>query len=126
MLTVLSRVPDLRHRRRAAFTVGALEPKFFQRLSELLERPDLAERQYDQDQEALAGELAGIFASRTLDAWLDHFADEDVCVGPVWTRDEAAAVFGSGDAPGELPLGAHTEAWRQELGLGPSQAERGR
>ena len=49
----------------------------------------------------------------TLEDWLDHFGDEDVCVGPVWTRDEAAAAFGSGDAPVEVPLGAHTEAWRQ-------------
>ena len=104
-------------------TVGALEPKFFQRLCGLLGRPDLADladRQYDEDQEALAAELAGIFVSRTLDAWLDHFGDEDVCVGPVWTREEAAAVFGSGDASVEVPLGTHTEAWQQELGLGAS------
>ena len=35
-------------------TVGALEPKFFRRLCELVGRPDLAERQYDDDQDALA------------------------------------------------------------------------
>ena len=34
-------------------TVAALEPKFFVRLCELLARPELAERQYDDDQEAL-------------------------------------------------------------------------
>ena len=61
-----------------------------------------------------------IFASRHLDAWLDHFGDEDVCVGPVWTRDEAALAFGSADTPVEVPLGAHTEAWRRELGLSGS------
>jgi crotonobetainyl-CoA:carnitine CoA-transferase CaiB-like acyl-CoA transferase len=99
-------------------TVGALEPKFFRRLCELIDRPDLAERQYDVDQDALAVDLAGIFASRTLDDWLTHFGDEDVCVGPVWTREEAAAEFGSDAQPDGVPLGADTEAWRRELGVG--------
>ena len=98
-------------------TVGALEPKFFRRLCELLDRVDLADRQYDEDQDALAAELASIFATRSLADWLAHFGDEDVCVGPVWTREEAAASFGSPDAPPEVPLGAHTEAWRRELGM---------
>jgi crotonobetainyl-CoA:carnitine CoA-transferase CaiB-like acyl-CoA transferase len=100
-----------------ALTVGALEPKFFRRLCELLERPDLAERQYDADQEALAAELATLFGSRGLDAWLEHFGDEDVCVGPVWSREEAAAELGSPGAVEEVPRGVHTDAWRRELGL---------
>jgi len=99
-------------------TVGALEPKFFRRLCEVTERPGLAERQYDGDQDALARELAAIFASRTLGDWLALFEGEDVCVGPVWTREEAAAELGT-EAPAEVvPLGAHTDAWRRELGLG--------
>jgi crotonobetainyl-CoA:carnitine CoA-transferase CaiB-like acyl-CoA transferase len=96
-------------------TVGALEPRFFRRLTELLERPELGSRQYDEDQEALASELAAAFRVRDLAGWLKHFGDEDVCVGPVWTREEAANVFGSRDAPVEVPLGAHTELWRREL-----------
>jgi crotonobetainyl-CoA:carnitine CoA-transferase CaiB-like acyl-CoA transferase len=98
-------------------TVGALEPKFFRRLCELVERPDLAERQYEAAQDALAGELAAIFVTRDLAGWLALFGDEDVCVGPVATREEAAAAFGSLDHPEEVPLGAHTEAWRRELGF---------
>jgi alpha-methylacyl-CoA racemase len=98
-------------------TVGALEPRFFRRLCELLDRTDLADRQYAEDQEGLGTELAAIFASRSLDAWLGHFGDEDVCVGPVWTRDEAAREFGSIALPADVPLGAHTEAWREELGV---------
>ncbi len=104
-------------------TVGALEPKFFQRLCELVDRPDLAERHYDADQEALASELADVFATRPLDAWIDHFGDEDVCVGPVRTRTEAAVEFGSETLPAEVPLGAHTNAWRLELDV--RQAESG-
>ena len=98
-------------------TVGALEPKFFQRLCELLARVDLADRQYDENQDALAEALATIFATRSLADWLAHFGDEDVCVGPVWTREEAAAAFGSPGAHEGVPLGAHTEAWRDELGV---------
>jgi alpha-methylacyl-CoA racemase len=97
-------------------TVGALEPKFFALLVELLGRPDLADRQYDATQEDLAADLAAIFATRSRDEWLEHFGDEDVCVGPVFTREEAAAELGAGgDTPEEVPLGAHTDAWRREL-----------
>ena len=99
-------------------TVGALEPKFFARLCELLGRPDLAERQYAEDQESLAAELAALFERRALDDWLALFDGEDVCAGPVWTRREAATLFGSDPAGDFVPLGAHTDAWRRELGFG--------
>ncbi|HJS48888.1 MAG TPA: CaiB/BaiF CoA-transferase family protein [Gaiellaceae bacterium] len=98
-------------------TVGALEPKFFRRLCELIGRPDLADRQYDEDQEGLAGELSAIFATRSLADWLAHLGDEDVCIGPASTRAEAAADFGRGAPAGSVRLGAHTEAWLRELGL---------
>jgi len=95
-------------------TVGALEPKFFRRLCELLGRPELAERQYDADQAALRGELAAVFAREPLGKWLTVLDGEDVCVGPVATRAEAAefAPAAAGAAPA---LGAHTDSWRQEL-----------
>jgi alpha-methylacyl-CoA racemase len=98
-------------------TVAALERKFFTRLCELLERPELAERQYDDDQARLAEELATIFAARPLADWLAHFGDEDVCVGPVWTLQEAAAAFGGATASAAPTLGEHTDAWRRTLGL---------
>jgi alpha-methylacyl-CoA racemase len=102
-------------------TVGALEPKFFTRLCELLERPELAARQYDDDQETLATDLARVFSSRTLEHWLRVLDDEDVCVGPVATLAEAAEDLGTPSpvgAPGRAPsLGAQTESWRRELGL---------
>jgi alpha-methylacyl-CoA racemase len=72
-------------------TVGALEPVFFRRLTEVLGRPELAERQYDAEQETLAAELAAIFAAGPLAEWLELFEAEDVCVGPVATIAEAAA-----------------------------------
>jgi alpha-methylacyl-CoA racemase len=98
-------------------TVGALEPKFFRRLCELVDRADLADRQYEDDQAGVAADLTDAFRTRTLEEWLTLFDEEDVCVGPVWTRKEAAAEFGSLDTPSEVPLGAQTDAWRAELSL---------
>jgi alpha-methylacyl-CoA racemase len=99
-------------------TVGALEPKFFRRLCELVDRPELAALHYDENQEGLATELAETFVQRSMADWLAHFGDEDVCVGPVWTRAEAASVFGAvPEAESHVvPLGAHTGTWRRELG----------
>jgi crotonobetainyl-CoA:carnitine CoA-transferase CaiB-like acyl-CoA transferase len=99
-------------------TVAALEPRFFQRLCELVGRPQLAARQYDPDQEQVASELTSVIATRTLADWLALFDGEDVCAGPVATLAEAHADLGPW--PEELddaPLGAHTAAWRHELGL---------
>jgi crotonobetainyl-CoA:carnitine CoA-transferase CaiB-like acyl-CoA transferase len=97
-------------------TVGALEPKFFARLCELLGRPELAERQYDADQTSLRGELSVAFRRRSLADWLALFGGNDVCVGPVATREEAArfAPPSLGPAP---DLGAHTEQWHAEVAV---------
>jgi alpha-methylacyl-CoA racemase len=106
-------------------TVAALEPKFWRRLCELLGRENLVGRQWDADQEALAAELAEIFVSRPLRAWLQLFEGEDVCAGPVATLEEAAAAFG-GEPDRSAPpaLGEHTAAWRSELGLADALAGR--
>ena len=95
-------------------TVGALEPKFWARLCALVGRDDLVSRHFDP---AAADELAAVFAHRPLAEWLELFDGEDVCVGPVWTLDEAAAEFGSPVGGRPPALGEHTEAWRRELGL---------
>ena len=96
-------------------TVGALEPKFWQRLCELVGLPELAERQYDAEQEAVAEVLAEAIAARTLAEWLELLDGEDVCAGPVWTIEEAAAEFGGEPAPQAPELGEHTAAWQTEL-----------
>jgi crotonobetainyl-CoA:carnitine CoA-transferase CaiB-like acyl-CoA transferase len=99
-------------------TVAPLEPRFWRRLCELIGRADLIERQWDADQEAVAEELAEIFATRPLAAWLELFEAEDVCVGPVATLEEGEAAFGSDPPVARAPtLGEHTEPWRHELGL---------
>jgi alpha-methylacyl-CoA racemase len=98
-------------------TVGALEPKFFARLCELLEQPELAAAQYDADQPALKQRLADVFARRPLDDWLRLFDSEDVCVGPVATLAEAAADLGVPAHGVAAAAGADTADWRRELGL---------
>jgi alpha-methylacyl-CoA racemase len=94
-------------------TVAALEPKFWERLCDLIDRPDLAGRQYDHE---TFDELAAIFSGRPLAAWLELFEHEDVCVGPVLTLEEAAAELGTNPESTPAPaLGQHTDAWRREL-----------
>ena len=102
-------------------TLAALEPRFFARVCALLGCPELAELQYGNLQEELAAELATAFAALPLTDWLATFDGEDVCVGPVATRAEAAAEFGGPLPDGDAPLGQHTAAWRAELGLTPEQ-----
>jgi crotonobetainyl-CoA:carnitine CoA-transferase CaiB-like acyl-CoA transferase len=100
-------------------TVAALEPKFFTRLCDLVGRPELRALQYEEDQERLAAELADIFAERKLADWLALFDDQDVCVGPVSTLEEASREFGVAErALDPVPLGFHTDTWRRELGMG--------
>ena len=99
-------------------TLAALEPVFFARACELLDVPELAARQYEPDQAALRGELAGLFGRGTLADWLALFEDEEVCIGPVATLAEAHADLGPWPEPlPEVALGAHTEAWRAELAV---------
>ena len=74
-------------------TITPVEPRFWRRLCELIGREDLIDRQYGGDQEALAGELAAVFRTRTLADWLELFEGEDVMVGPVATLAEARASF---------------------------------
>jgi crotonobetainyl-CoA:carnitine CoA-transferase CaiB-like acyl-CoA transferase len=97
-------------------TITPVEPKFWQRLCELIERPDLVDRHYEQDQEALGAELAEVFRARPLADWLELFEGEDVMVGPVATLGEASEWLGAPVDTGKAPLlGEHTERWRADL-----------
>lgn len=94
-------------------TIAALEPHFWRRLCELLERPDLLPRARDAH-----AELEEIVRGRALADWLELFEGEDVCAGPVATLADAAGAYGRPPADAPAPvLGEHTEAWRAELGL---------
>jgi crotonobetainyl-CoA:carnitine CoA-transferase CaiB-like acyl-CoA transferase len=70
-------------------TVAALEPKFWRRLCELIERSELVDRAFEPE----LPELAALFRTRPLREWLDLLEGEDTCVGPVSTLAEAAGAF---------------------------------
>jgi len=97
-------------------TVTPVEPKFWQRLCELIERTDLIERQYEGDQAALAGELEEVFLTRPLGDWLALFEGQDVMAGPVATLSEAAERLEL-SPPSKPPprLGEHTAPWRDSI-----------
>jgi alpha-methylacyl-CoA racemase len=98
-------------------TITPVEPKFWQRLCELIGRQDLVERHYEDDQAALATELAGVFRTRALGDWLELFEGEDVMAGPVATLAEAAEWLGKQHVSAAPPaLGEHTEQWRASFG----------
>jgi crotonobetainyl-CoA:carnitine CoA-transferase CaiB-like acyl-CoA transferase len=93
-------------------TVAALEPRFWRRLCELVDLPELVDRQWEQR----LPELERRFESRPLAAWLELFDGEEVSVGPVATVEEAARRLGDDPPPHAAPrLGEHTDAWRAVL-----------
>ena len=71
-------------------TVGTIEPKFWRSFCELIGQESLAERQYDfaheKELEALIGQA---IAEKTMTEWLELIGDEEFCVTPVLTTEEA-------------------------------------
>lgn len=73
-------------------TVGALEPKFFAQILDLLDLPEWKNAQYDiARQDALRELLVQSFGSRPRTHWLDLLGHADTCVGPALTLSEAMA-----------------------------------
>ena len=82
------RTADNRH-----MAVGALEKKFWDRVCEVLERPDLKGAHWEirtKDARSTKREIAAIFAAQPQAYWVDKFATEDCCVTPVLPLDECA------------------------------------
>jgi alpha-methylacyl-CoA racemase len=95
-------------------TLAALEPKFWRRFCELVEREDLIPRSHDAH-----AELEALIGGRTLADWLELFEGEDVAVGPVATYAEAETRFAQRGTVARPPrLGEHTSQWRAALGIG--------
>jgi crotonobetainyl-CoA:carnitine CoA-transferase CaiB-like acyl-CoA transferase len=68
--------------------LAALEPKFFATFCAAVGRPELAERQFDDDGAGPRTELEAVFASRSLEEWERFAAEHDACVSPVREGDE--------------------------------------
>jgi crotonobetainyl-CoA:carnitine CoA-transferase CaiB-like acyl-CoA transferase len=86
-----------------AVAVGALEPKFWERLCDAVGRPELAPRQWVKEPRAA---LAALFASRDRDDWVSALAPRDACVEPVLALHEVAAHPAVDGALIEVPVGA--------------------
>ena len=66
--------------------VAALEPKFWKTLCQVLEREDLIDDQYveeDEAQQILVAELTRIFQKKEVSEWMELFAEHDVCITEV-------------------------------------------
>ena len=123
-------------------SVGALEPKFWQRLCELLGVPELRDQAFAEgdEAEAVAARLEAVFTTGTRQHWREKLQGSDVCCEPVLTVEEVTAdpqarhradsvdgapawfpfrVGGAGHAPtGEAPgHGADSRALLAELGV---------
>ncbi|MBU0496103.1 MAG: CoA transferase [Chloroflexi bacterium] len=75
------------------FSVGALEPKFWQRFCAAVDRPDLLDTLWadESDQPAIIAELQALFRTRTRDKWAVLLGNADACCEPVLAVDELAA-----------------------------------
>jgi alpha-methylacyl-CoA racemase len=68
--------------------LAALEPKFWKAFCELVDRPDLLDKQFDED--GTADAVAAILASRTRAEWEELTRDADVMLEPVNDLAEAS------------------------------------
>lgn len=85
------RTADGRH-----MAVGALERKFWERMCDVLRRPDLKACHWEirtepgaRDAQWGKEQTSAIFASRPQAYWVEKFAGEDCCVSPVLTLEES-------------------------------------
>jgi crotonobetainyl-CoA:carnitine CoA-transferase CaiB-like acyl-CoA transferase len=74
--------------------VGALEWKFWERVCDVLERPDLKDCHWGKrtrDAKWGKDQTAAVFASKPQAYWIDKFAAADCCVTPVLALEESIA-----------------------------------
>ncbi len=71
-------------------SVGSLEPQFWGNFCHCIDRPQYIEGTvWPEDIDAVKNDVKAILKSRTLSEWMDVFQDQDVCVEPVLSLEEA-------------------------------------
>lgn len=73
-------------------SVAPLEEKFYELLLRMLEidPAELPDRGDPASWPVIEARLTSVFAGRSRDAWVEHFAGSDACVAPVLTWEEAS------------------------------------
>lgn len=70
-------------------SVGAIEPHFYKSLCDLLEFPEYAAHQMDDEkQDEIRAAFQTRFLERDRDTWVDLLADKNTCVAPVYEIPE--------------------------------------
>ncbi len=71
-------------------SIGTIEPKFWQKMCELINLPELQSRQFDFAHSAeIKQKLADAFAQKTQAEWLELIGRDEFCVTPIRTLREA-------------------------------------
>jgi crotonobetainyl-CoA:carnitine CoA-transferase CaiB-like acyl-CoA transferase len=99
-------------------TIGALEPQFWAKLCQKLNRPDLIEKQ-NKVSDKMFSEVQKIFLSKTQEEWNELLESEDVCYAPVLNLQETTqdpqvrhrGMFIDNSAPGKRRI--------KEIGIAP-------
>ncbi len=125
------------------FSLGAIEPKFWQRFCEAAGRTDLLTRQFDP---SVGEELNALFGQKSRAEWMEVFEGTDACVEPVNTFEQVLSephvqarghvhtengkpvrmntpfVFARRESAAPPRLGEHTRQVLGELGLDDLEA----
>ena len=105
-------------------SIGSVEPWFFARLCEILGRPAYAEVQYDAaKREEIKEYLREQFKTKTRAEWFALLKEEDVCVAPVYTLEEAFADPHARTRGMLAELSAPGIGMVRQVGVGPKLSE---
>jgi alpha-methylacyl-CoA racemase len=70
-------------------TCGALEPKFWARFCQAVDRPDLIEKQFEKPGSEAHAQVAEVFRTKTREEWKAFNDEHDAMIEPVLDLDEA-------------------------------------
>ena len=105
-------------------SIGSVEPWFFARLCEILGRPELAAAQYEESKrEEMRASLGERFKTKTRDEWFALLKDEDICVAPVYSLEEAFADPHARARGMVAELEAEGIGTVRQVGVGPKLSE---
>lgn len=91
-------------------SLGALEPVFWQRFCERINRPEWIELQFDHEKSAaLIDQVGKIFREKNRNEWVEHLKDLDACCEPILELPEAVEHLLSKET------GSWLEVWHEDF-----------